>query len=145
MLSYCRAEVCLLAMWAKRGRINETLSDSDEVTHMFYLVISPSLLLSSLVFFCFPTGHLSVSLPSFFASALAPTPHTSGVATVTANRCLMPLLQRRNAGQEVECMHANSYTSCAVTAAPCTVRVPLCYMQSASSEFFTQTRIHMHT
>lgn len=76
----------------------------------FSLVIFPSFLLSSLILFYFPAGHLFFSLASF-ASALMPTPNTISVATVTANRCLVPLLERRNAGQEVESTHANLYTN----------------------------------
>lgn len=109
MLSYCRAHISPLAMWGKRGRINENLLDSGEVTRMFPLVISPSLLVSSLILLYFPNGHLSFYRSSF-GTALMMTPLTISVATVTADRCLVPLLQRRNAGQEVKSMHANLYT-----------------------------------
>lgn len=115
LLSYCRAEICLLAMWAKRGRINETLSDSSEVTHMVYLVISPSLLLSSLILFYFPTGHLAFSCSSF-PSAVLPTLHTSGVAAVTGDRCSMPVSQTQNVGQQMYTHTCHMHYT--VTAAP---------------------------
>lgn len=57
---------------------------------------------------------LAISLPlslASFAFALMLMPHTISVSTVTADRCLLPLLQRRSPGQEVESTHANVSTS----------------------------------
>lgn len=143
-------------MWAKRGRINETLSDSHEVTHMVYLVISPSLLLSSLIQFYFPTGHLSFTLSSF-ASALMPTPPHQRCCDSDSRQMFDATFAKSKQGEGVggggrdrKCTHANECTRChmhcTVTAAPRWVWVSLCYMQSTSSKFFcTQTRTYTHT
>lgn len=108
----------------------------------FSLVISPSLLLSSLILFYFPTGHLSFSLSSS-DSALMPTSCAIIVATVTADRCLVPLLQWGNTGQEVEstcthfCTNTPHYDSCTMLGCEC-----LSVMQSTLGKFFTQTHTH---
>lgn len=119
-------------MWAKRGRINETLSDSHEVTHMVYLVISPSLLLSSLILFYFPTGHLSFSLSSF-ASALMPTPPHQWCCHSDSKQMFDATFAKSKRGGgdrgDRKCTHANEYTRChmhcTVTAAPRWVWVSL--------------------
>lgn len=96
-----------------------------------------SLLLPSLILFCSPTGHLC--FPPGVLRLCAQQTHTSGVATVTADRCLMPLWQsqRRGAGSAHMQMNAQlHHTGCERLS---------CYMQRTSRKFrFTQTRIQTH-
>lgn len=128
LLSYCRADICLPAMWAQRRRINETLSDSDGVARVVYLVISPPTF-SHIV----PFPHWPSLLSPWRPLPLRSTTHTSGVATVTADRCLMPLWQsqRRGAGSAHMQMNAQlHHTGCERL---------VCYMQRTSRKFHANT------
>lgn len=79
--------------------MTETLSDSREVTHMVYLVISSCLLSSRCLFS--PTGYLSPSSPPlslFFSLSLSLQHHGFGVGVAMDGQMLRGTLAASEAG-----------------------------------------------
>lgn len=113
-------------MWAKRGRINETLSDSHEVTHMVYLVISPPIFSHSVLFPHWPSLFLPLLL-CLCTHADTPTPVVLPQWQQTDVWCHFRKV--KTGGGDRKCTHANEYTRChmhcTVTAAPRWVWVSL--------------------
>lgn len=70
----------LLVLWAESGRINETLLDREEMTHMVYQVI-----------FSPVSSYLVVFPPLAASSRLTLTSLTGDAAVVMADRRLTPL------------------------------------------------------
>lgn len=77
--------------------------------HVFSGHISISaLVLSHFVQISLPVTSFSLAYRAF---APMPTPLTISASPVTADRCLTPLLQRKNTGHGVESTHANLYSN----------------------------------
>lgn len=88
-------------MWAKSGRINETLLDREEVTHMVYLVIFPPVSSYLALFPHFPPPTPPIHTPPFPLPLFLLPPDSrctsrSGAA-VTADRCSTPLSRAESA------------------------------------------------